>query len=86
MSPEEGIKQKKIDYCKIEDNALTLKRNHNYFYQVQGQLHITRRNYCYFVVWSPKGLLYEKIEKDDSIWQKIEPMLENFYHLAFYQK
>jgi hypothetical protein len=32
-----------------------LKRNHDYFYQIRGQLHVTQRQYCYFVFWTPKG-------------------------------
>lgn len=78
MPPGKGIAQNKIDFCKVEDNTLKLKQNHNCFYQVQGQLHITCRNYCYFVVWSPKGLLYENI-----IMAKIEPKysaIDAFYH------
>ncbi|XP_077299493.1 uncharacterized protein LOC143920488 [Arctopsyche grandis] len=79
MTPEEGIRQKKIDFCTMNDNIFRLKRNHNFFYQVQGQLHITRRDYCYFVVWSSTGMIFERIEKDDTFWLKMEQRLENFY-------
>ena len=34
------------------DKNLLLKRNHTYYYQVQGQLHITCHSYCDFVVWT----------------------------------
>lgn len=57
ITPTEGIEMKKIDCCILHNNKLKLKRNHDYYYQVQGQLQITRRKYCYFVVWSPKGLI-----------------------------
>ena len=30
-----------------------LKRQHNYYYQVQGHLHIARRSWCDFVLWTP---------------------------------
>lgn len=38
-----------------DDGKITLKKTDNYYYQVQAQLNITERNYCYFVVWTPKG-------------------------------
>lgn len=56
MTPEEGISSKKIKSCKILDDKLHLKRTDNYYYQVQGQLHIARRMYCYFCIWTPKGI------------------------------
>lgn len=55
FTPEEGILMKKIKSCTIENGQLHLKRNDNYFYQVQGQLHITRKMFCYFCIWTPKG-------------------------------
>lgn len=39
----------------INNGKLILKRNYPYYYQVQGQLNITKRTWCYFVVWTPKG-------------------------------
>jgi len=56
MTPEEGINSKKIKSFNILDEKLHLKRTDNYYYQVQGQLHITRRMYCYFCIWTPKGI------------------------------
>lgn len=55
LTPEEGILMKKIKCCLIENGQLHLKRNDNYFYQVQGQLHITNKTFCYFCIWTPRG-------------------------------
>jgi len=54
ITPEEGIFSKKIKYCKIKNGYLHLKRNENYFYQIQSQLHITCKNFCYFCICTPK--------------------------------
>jgi len=59
--------------------GLRLKRNHDYFYQVQGQMHITKRPKCYFMVWSPIGYHLEIINYDDEFWNEVEETLENFY-------
>jgi len=39
------------------DGELKLKTSHDYYYQVQGKLHIADRKYCYFVVWTLKGII-----------------------------
>jgi len=39
----------------VYNGKLVLKKTDNYYFQVQGQLNIAEKKYCYFVVWSPKG-------------------------------
>ncbi|XP_023338397.1 uncharacterized protein LOC111709047 [Eurytemora carolleeae] len=63
----------------VEEGRLELKRNHNYYYQIQGQLHIAERSVCYFLVWSPHGSHMETIEYDQEFWEECEEILENFY-------
>jgi hypothetical protein len=59
---------------------LKLKRTHAYYFQVQGQLLITNRSLCYFVIWTPKGMIFEKIEADaDFFAQTMLPKLKCFY-------
>ena len=36
-----------------------LKKGHNYYYQIQGQLQITCRQWCNFVVWTSAGQYIE---------------------------
>ena len=61
-----------------------LKRQHNYYYQVQGQLHITRRSWCDFVLWTPSStvdnLCVERIHDDKTFWTNtIYPRLYRFF-------
>jgi len=79
MTPEEGIRSKKIKYMEEINGAFYLKKNDNYYYQVQGQLNITGRMFCYFVVWTPLGLIVDKIQKDIAFWKKAEAKLSKFY-------
>ena len=44
--------------------GLSLKRNHQYYYQVQAQMNICDRPYCDFVVWSSKGMIVQRIYRD----------------------
>lgn len=85
----EAIAEKKIKFAECVDGRLILKRNHPYFYQVQGQLQITSRKSCYFVVWTKKNenetstagsLLVEEIHRDDAFWNEhMFPKLRSFY-------
>jgi len=55
-------------------------RNHRFFYQVQGQLNITRRDYCMFTVWTPKSIKTIRVNRDDVFWQnQMLPSLTRFY-------
>ncbi|CAI6367305.1 unnamed protein product [Macrosiphum euphorbiae] len=79
--PEEAIENKIIKCCVLKNNnTLHLKKNDNYYYQIQGALHISRRDYCYFCILTPKGILYEKIFRDDNFWvNSMKPQLSSFY-------
>ncbi|XP_018335510.1 uncharacterized protein LOC108744304 isoform X1 [Agrilus planipennis] len=80
VHPIVAAMDKKLDFCEYKDNKVYLKKNHNYMYQIQGQLKITQRKLCYFVVWSPYGIHIEEIERDDIFWkQKMEDKLKKFY-------
>ena len=58
-----------------------MNRNHQYFYQVQGQLNITQRNYCIFAIWTPKSLKTVRVNRDQIFWKKrMVDVLTRFYY------
>lgn len=62
-----------------------INRRHKWYYQVQGQLHITKRNLCYFAIWvgDDLPLRVEKIYRDDCFWEtKMKNHLITFYNSA----
>lgn len=84
IPPEDA--SKKTDFCcklSIQTNGakvVELKRNHPYFAQIQGQLAITERKWCDFVVFTTKGISVERIEYDPKFWEdKLLPKLTSFY-------
>lgn len=80
LPPLQGISRGIIKWASIKDGKLYLSRRHDYYYQVQGQLHVVGRRKCYFILWTPKGLEYELIIRDEQFWQKnCEKQLESFY-------
>lgn len=65
----------------------TMDVNHNFYYQIQGQLHITNRNYCIFAIWTSLGIKIEKIMRDKAFWQeKMLPRLKLFYETCILQE
>ena len=62
-------------------NPVCINRNHKFFYQIQGQLNITQRQYCKFAVWTPKSMKIVHVVKDNAFWEtKMLPFLTRFYY------
>ena len=79
---KDAAKQKKSFCLTIENNEMKLKRNHKYFYQVQGQLNIYKKEWCDFVIrrTSPYDMYIERIKRDVTLWtNKMVPKLKAFY-------
>lgn len=56
LTPREAIQMGKLKFATLDNkNNLQLKQNDKYYFQVMGQLKITQRSFCYFIIWSPKG-------------------------------
>lgn len=65
--------------CDLNNDSLTLKKSHPYYFQVQGQMAVTGRNWCDFVIWTRKGISIERIPFDISLWKDILPKLSMFF-------
>ncbi|CAD6223518.1 GSCOCG00011754001-RA-CDS, partial [Cotesia congregata] len=82
LTPVEAI-EKNPQHRSIfnKNNKNKMNTTHKYYYQVQGQLHITERNYCLFAIWTPLGLKHIKVLKDDTFWNnKMEIKLTRFFY------
>lgn len=80
MSVDEGIKFKKNTFRKESESELTVNKRHDWYYQAQGQLHITRRSVCIFTVWTDVDMKIEFIERDKNFWNtKMRDQLSKFY-------
>ncbi|XP_063234908.1 uncharacterized protein LOC134537900 isoform X3 [Bacillus rossius redtenbacheri] len=77
----DAVQDKKSSVClELKNHQLRLKRNHKYYYQVQGQLNISGRRYCDFVVLTENDFFVERIEKDENLWMNVMmPKLQKFY-------
>ena len=70
-------------FCALDKDGgtrLCLQKNHVYYSQVQGQMGVTKRKWCDFIVYTEKGLSVERIEFDSDFWEKeLLPKLTDFY-------
>lgn len=56
---------------------MDLKHDHNYYYQIQGQMYLTKRQFCYFMVFTEKWSIIQIIQYDETFWtEKIVKKLE----------
>ena len=53
----------------MKNDNYCLKKESNYYYQVQGQMHICNRKKCYFLVYTPQWKFFEIIEYSKSFWE-----------------
>ena len=60
-------------------NCTKLKKNHPYFYQVQGQLMVTGAPFCDFVVYTSKDIHIERILPNTEVWEAMLSKLASFY-------
>ena len=79
MTPQEAAKSQSF-FCSLEENELKLKRTHGYFCQIQGQMAITERAWCDFVVYTEKGVSVQRIPFDAAFWSNdLLPKLLSFF-------
>lgn len=66
-------------HVKFISGQAKLKRNHKYFWQVQGQLAITGLRWCDFITSTQSDLTVERIWFDESLISAMKDKLDIFY-------
>ena len=80
MTPEVACQEINRFCSSLNNGQVTLKATHNYYYQVQGQLAITKLPWCDFLIWTPHGTSLQRIERDENLWKVMYSKLKSFYH------
>ena len=86
MTAEEASESKHFFLQKTANSVIQLKRNHNYYYQLQGQLFVSGFEHIDFIVYFGRGkpLFVERIFFDSNlVHTNMIPRLEYFYKRAF---
>ena len=71
---------KLLPYFNYANGRLSLKVNHTYYGQIQGQMAITGRNYCDFFVYSSHATHQERIYFNEDYWKVMVDNLVFFYN------
>ena len=61
----------------LKDNKLS--QQHQYYYQVQGQMGVLERSYSDFVVWTPRDILIQRITFDQTFFELMKKQLDLFF-------
>ena len=85
VTPLEACSDPNFFMEKGNDNECRLKRDHEYYTQVQGQMGVTGAQWCDFIVYTSKGLYVERIPFDPVFWQNLRQELLNYYFTHFVQ-
>ncbi|XP_063746108.1 uncharacterized protein LOC134868735 [Eleginops maclovinus] len=77
-----------VDYppLKMKDGNLELKPGHGYYWQVQGQLLLTRMEWCDFVMFAEEDTLIQRIYRDSDVIQKIRERADFFFFYTYLHK
>lgn len=70
MTVQEACSNSKPFYCETVDGAIKLKKNHQYYYQVQGAMGIVGVEWCDFIIWTTKDMTVERTYFDKTFWRK----------------
>jgi len=81
MTISQGIEKKEISFWKVnKDGKIEINKIHKFYYQIQGQLNISKRDYCMFGMWTTKDFKAVRIDRDENFWtNEMIPKLEIFY-------
>jgi len=82
-TPVKDLCQKSSFFLSHKNGKYHLKTNYNYYYQVQGQMHILQRSWCDFVAYTPfdsQVLTIHRTLYDDKFWKEaMYEKLQKFY-------
>ncbi len=71
---------KMFPFLAQDGSAVVMKKSHKYYYQVMGQLAISKRKLCYFVVYTMIDFLVIEVNYEDEFFRaEMLPKLKSFY-------
>lgn len=76
---QEAVETTNAFCLSVQDGVLSLKKTHDYFYQVHAQLMVTGAMYCDFVVYTSKDIYIERVLPDCELHQTMLNQLSEFY-------
>lgn len=63
-----------------QSGSLMLKKSHDYYCQIQGQMALGERPWCDFVIYTQRGIHVQRIHFHEVFWRELLPKLISFYN------
>ena len=73
------IEPENVDFLEWNGDKMRLKRTHKYYYQVVGQMKLSKRSQAFFIVYTFKDFFYEQIVLDEEFFKNMVTTLKDFY-------
>lgn len=70
-----------VHYC-TESNSFILNKAHDYYHQIQSQIHFTNCDFGVLYIWTPHEQITMKVEKEKE-WASNIHLLLDFYHYNY---
>lgn len=64
------------------DDSIEINKKHDYYSQIQGQIHLCNKKYGYLVIWTPINFKVVRVNLDEEWTQSITAM-EDFYYTIY---
>jgi len=77
------INNSSVPYLVWGINGLDLRKDHDYYYQIQGQMLCTDKQSCDFVVFTQIDFKIIQIERDDCFLDTMQSTLSDFFNNYF---
>ena len=68
------------DHLRYLDCNSELKKNHDYYHQIQGTMYAVGVQWCDFVIWTPSKLRIQRIPIDTAWGERYLGQLQDLYH------
>ena len=82
LSVDEAITNVPGFALELSPNGYSLKRNHDFYYQIQGAMKATNVIFCHLVLCSYNSMAVVDIHFDAQFWASMNPKLRKFYMCA----
>ena len=63
-------------------NSIKLPLTHQYNYQIQTQIHVTKKNFCNGFVWTKKDYHLGQVYPDENFWSEIVSKCNHFFNMS----
>jgi hypothetical protein len=77
------ISRQTVPYIRQNNGTFSLDKNHDYYYQVQGQRFCAEKKKCFFIVYTFSDILFFSIERNDTFISEMLEKLKFFYENHF---